>query len=217
MIACAHDNDPDNSTDYDPEITFRPADAFHAEALAPLIYDSSHELLGFMFGERAAAEEALTAKLLRRPNGQFGHSFATMMLADGELVGAELGYDAEQLAAQELPGVLHMFRAMPVRRWPHLIGPVNRALSGYVPPPAADAYYINNIAVDTSRRGLGLGRRFSWITSSSHCSGAVAIAASSWTSRTSTKAASASTNATASARCRHRAQVRRSTNTVCRG
>ncbi len=145
-------------SDVQPEITFRPADAFHAEAVAPLIYDSAHELLGFMFGDRDTAEAAL-ATLLRRPGGQFGHGFATMMLADGELVGAELGYDAEQLAAQELPGILHMFRAMPMRRWPHLMGPVNRALSGYVPPPADDAYYINNIAVDASRRGLGLGRR----------------------------------------------------------
>lgn len=141
------------------EIAFRPADAFHAEALAPLVYDSSHELLGFMFGDRDGAESAL-AKLLRRPKGQFGHSFATMMLADGELVGVELGYDAEQLAAQELPGVLNMFHAMPVSRWLHLVGPVNRALAGYVPPPSDDAYYINNIAVDSTRRGLGLGRSF---------------------------------------------------------
>ena len=53
-----------------------------------------------------------------------------------------------------------MLRAMPLRRWPHLIGAVNKALDGYVMPPSPGAYYINNIAVDGSQRGQGLGQRF---------------------------------------------------------
>ena len=141
------------------DIRFQPAEPFHADALAPLIFDSSHELLEFMFGSREGAEVGL-GKLLRRADGHFGCKFATMLLVGGDIVGVELGYDREQLAAQEFAGAMNMMRAMPLRRWPHLMGRVNRALSGYVMPPSADAYYINNIAVDDSRRGMGLGRRF---------------------------------------------------------
>jgi FAD/FMN-containing dehydrogenase/ribosomal protein S18 acetylase RimI-like enzyme/SAM-dependent methyltransferase len=137
-------------------IRFCGAEPGHAERLASLIYESSHELLDFMFSGRSGAEAAL-ARLLGKPTGHFGYRFATVMLADDEIVGVELGYDKRQLTAQTLPGAINMFRVNAVSRWPHLVGPVNRALSGYVPPPSADAYYINNIAVDANRRGLGLG------------------------------------------------------------
>ena len=143
----------------DATISYERASGFHADTLAPLIYESSHELLDFMFGDREAAEAGL-GKLLRNSDGHFGCRFATMLLVDGEIAGVELGYDREQLAAQEFKGSLNMLGAMPVRRWPHLMLRVSRALSGYVMPPSADAYYINNIAVDSRRRGLGVGARF---------------------------------------------------------
>ena len=112
-----------------------------------------------MFGNRQAAESGLR-KLLSKSDGHFGHRFATLMRVDDEIVGVELGYNREQLAGQELAGAIHMLKAMPLGRWPHLMVHVNRALSGYVMPPAADAYYINNIAVDGRKRGMGLGQRF---------------------------------------------------------
>lgn len=137
---------------------FSPATAEQAGALARLVFDSSHELLGFMFGSRLQAESALK-RLLEFPDGHFGYRFATTMLADGEVVGVELGYDRRELAAQELRGTLNTFRVVPISRWPHLVTKVSRALSGYVPPPADDAYYINNIAVDSERRGAGFGKQ----------------------------------------------------------
>jgi ribosomal protein S18 acetylase RimI-like enzyme len=141
-----------------PDIRFRPAEPSQAATLAVLIYESSHELLDFMFGGRAGAEAALS-RLLARRGGQFGCRFATVMLADDEIAGVVLGYDRSELAAQALPGAVNALRATPASRWAHLAGPVSRALSGYVPPPSPDAFYINNIAVDSSRRGLGLGGR----------------------------------------------------------
>lgn len=140
-------------------LEFLPATAGQASLLAPLVYESSHELLDFMFGGRLNAETAL-ARLLRKPGGHFGHTFATVMFANGELVGVELGYDQRQLAAQEFAGSLNMLGAMPLSRWPHLIGRVGPALSGYVQPPSGDAYYINNIAVDETCRGSGFGKAF---------------------------------------------------------
>ena len=84
----------------------------------------------------------------------------TRLLVDGKLSGAELGYSADELSGEEFAGALNMLRAMPIGRWPHLVGAVNRALAGYVMPPARDAYYINNIAVSSEQRGKGLGERF---------------------------------------------------------
>jgi len=138
-------------------VRLAPAAPAQAAALAALVYASSHELLDFLFGDRPRAEAAL-ARLLARPGGHFGYRFATVLLVDDEPAGVVLGYDRSELGAQELAGMLNMFRAMPLRRWPHLVGPASRALSGYVPPPSGDAWYINNIAVDPERRGLGLGR-----------------------------------------------------------
>jgi len=99
-------------------------------------------------------------RLIARPNGHFSHKFVTQLRVNDQLCGAELGYGAKQLAAEEFSGALNMLRAMSVRRWPHLIGPVNRALTGYVMPPSPDAYYINNIAVSSDHRGEGLGEAF---------------------------------------------------------
>ena len=141
------------------DLAFRSARPEDAESLATLIYQSSHELLEFMFGGRLDAEKALR-KLLGHSGGHFGYQFATVMTVGNDIAGVELGYDQDELAAQEMAGTLHMFGAMPISNWPHLVLRVSRALSGYVPPPSPDAYYINNIAVDEHQRGNGLGRKF---------------------------------------------------------
>lgn len=101
--------------------------------LAGYIYDSSHELLGFIFGGREAARAALTF-LLAQTDGHFGYKFATVLLVDDKIAGVELGYDRDTLAQQNLPGTIKMFRAVPFNRWPHLAITVGNALSGYVPP-----------------------------------------------------------------------------------
>ncbi|MEM9209116.1 MAG: GNAT family N-acetyltransferase, partial [Pseudomonadota bacterium] len=140
-------------------IRYEPASPEHAAELAPLIFASSHELLTFMFGNRASAERALT-RLIARSNGHFSYRFVTRLTVDDRLCGAELGYGAKQLADEEVAGALNTLRAMPLTRWPHLIGAVNRALNGYVVPPSPGAYYINNIAVSDVHRGKGLGTAF---------------------------------------------------------
>ena len=66
-------------TETDLDVRFEPADATHAKDLAPLIFESSHELLEFMFGDRASAEAALT-KLIARPNGHFSYKFTTLLM-----------------------------------------------------------------------------------------------------------------------------------------
>ena len=102
----------------DLDIRYEHAVAGQAAELAPLIYESSHELLDFMFGDRAKAEKAL-GRLIDRPGGHFSYRFVRRMLLDDKLCGAELGYGATQLAAEETAGAINMLRAMPCRRWPH--------------------------------------------------------------------------------------------------
>lgn len=139
-------------------IDYRAGSPDDAESISELIYQSVHELMDFIFASDLEAEKALR-KLLRRPDGQFGYRYTTVMRAAGEVVGVVLGYDRRQFEQSELPGAINMLRAAPLRRLPHLVTTVNRALSDYVPPPSEDAFYINNIAVDANARGQGYGRR----------------------------------------------------------
>ena len=133
-----------------------PGSAEHADSISRLIYQSVHELMDFMFQSQARAEPVLT-RLLRRPSGQFGYRYVSVMLDGDKTVGVVLGYSREQLQQAELPGAINMLRAAPLASWWHLVVTVNKALSGYVPPPSQGAFYINNIAVDADARGKGYG------------------------------------------------------------
>ena len=135
-----------------------PGESRFADGVAPLIYDSVHELMNFMYGSRSVAE-AVIRRLMRWPGGHFGYRFATVMVDGRDVVGVELGYDKARLSAQDLPGAINMLRATPIGRWWHLIGTVGPVVSSYVPPPAGDAYYINNIDTATTTGTKSFGRR----------------------------------------------------------
>ena len=112
--------------------------------------------MDFMFQSQAQAEQVLT-KLLKRPSGQFGYRYFSVMQDGDETVGVVLGYSRKQFLQAELPGAINLLKATPLTTWWHLIVTVNKALSGYVPPPSEGAFYVNNIAVDASARGKGYG------------------------------------------------------------
>jgi len=139
-------------------IEIEPATPADAGEIKALIYQSVHELMDFMFQSRLKAEQVLE-KLLQRPNGQFGYRYVAVMKDGKDTVGVVLGYSRQQFLQAELPGAVNMLRATPFSHWPFLIGTVSRALSNYVPPPADDAFYINNIAVNTEVRGRGYGTK----------------------------------------------------------
>ncbi|MDX2476928.1 MAG: GNAT family N-acetyltransferase, partial [Gammaproteobacteria bacterium] len=137
-------------------IEFLKGDARFSTAITPLIYESVHELMNFMFLSREPSEAVLD-KLLQYSAGQFSYRYTTVMQDGDRIVGVVLGYGRQQFLESELPGALNMLRATPIKYWPRMIGTVNKALSNYVPPPSADAFYINNIAVDSAARGKGYG------------------------------------------------------------
>lgn len=130
--------------------------AAHADSISRLVYQSVHELMDFMFGSEAQADRVLK-NLLRRSSGQFGYRYLSVLSDDDAMVGVVLGYGREQFLQAELPGAINMLKAAPLTTWWHLFTTVNKALSGYVPPPSEGAFYINNIAVDASARGKGYG------------------------------------------------------------
>jgi FAD/FMN-containing dehydrogenase/ribosomal protein S18 acetylase RimI-like enzyme len=138
------------------KIEFLRGDAKFSTAITPLIYESVHELMDFMFLSRVPSEAVLD-KLLQYSAGQFSYRYTTVMQDGDSVVGVVLGYGRQQFLEAELPGALNMLRATPVKYWLRMIGTVNKALSNYVPPPSVDAFYINNIAVDSAARGKGYG------------------------------------------------------------
>lgn len=125
---------------------------------SPMLYASVHELMDFMFQDKKVAERVLS-KLLKFKRGHFSHQFITVAKVEGEILGLELGYDRGEMSKQDLLGALYMLLSSPLIKWPHLILKTSSALNGYVLPPSAEAYYINNLAVSEESRGQGLGKK----------------------------------------------------------
>jgi ribosomal protein S18 acetylase RimI-like enzyme len=144
-------------TAFNPAILIRAGAATDAADAKGLIYESSQELMAFMFGSRANAEQVL-AKLYQLDHGHFSHRFATVVVRESQVVGLQLGYDSEQLARQELLGWAFRFVHSPAPRWWHLLTTVAPTLNKYIPKPTDGMYYINNIVVAKSCRGEGLGK-----------------------------------------------------------
>lgn len=122
-----------------------------------LIYESSHELMNFMFGDRDTAEKVIE-RLFRWSRGHFSHRFSTVAVRGQQIVGIQLGYDKEHLAGQELLGSISLFINAPASRWWHLLTTVAPVLDKYIPKPSPGTYYINNIAVMNANRGEGIGK-----------------------------------------------------------
>ena len=138
-------------------IIIKSGDPSFSSGAAKLIYESSHELLNFMFKSQSTAEKVLE-KLYRKNRGHFSYVFSTVVEMDGEIIGLELGYDKEQLAKQELVGSILLLLNSPRSIWWHLIAKTGRVIDSYVPKPSYKTYYINNIAVSTKSRGSGIGK-----------------------------------------------------------
>ncbi|MDA0782503.1 MAG: GNAT family N-acetyltransferase [Proteobacteria bacterium] len=139
-------------------IIIKPGSSSFSSAAAKLIYESSHELLNFMFKDQETAEKVL-AKLYRKNKGHFSNVFSTVVEMEGEIVGLELGYDKGQLAKQDLIGSISLLLNSPFSIWWHLIAKTGRIIDGYVPKPSDRIYYINNIAVSDRCRGKGVGKK----------------------------------------------------------
>ncbi len=149
---------PTDSSPASGDLTFQPGDPSQPKAAAALIYQSSHELLDYMFSNQAIAERVLS-RLYRKRSGHFSHRFSTSALIDEELVGLELGYSKEQLKREEFPGSINLLFSSPLSVSWHLATKAGSVIDGYVPKPSDGAYYINNIAVSPDARGRGIGER----------------------------------------------------------
>jgi len=134
-----------------------PAEAGHHGRAVPLLYDSSPALLQFMFRARSTAT-AVLARLYRMRFGHFSHRFAQVATVEGRVVGISLGYGAGELSKESLPGSIGLLLNSPPTLWWHLAARVSTIVAGYVPPPAGNSFYLNNLAVDPNFQGSGIGR-----------------------------------------------------------
>lgn len=138
-------------------VSFRPGEPSMCSDASVLIYQSSHELLDFMFSNKTIAEKVLR-ELYKKKRGHFGCQFSTIALLDSKVVGIELGYDKDQLSKQALIGSVLLMLASPLSIWWHLAATVGSVVDNYVPAPGGGTYYINNIAVSPECRGQGIGK-----------------------------------------------------------
>jgi len=129
----------------------------YASEVAPLIYDSAHELMQFIFKNKHNALQSLT-KLNQNKLGHFSYLFSNVLLLQGKVVGVEIGFDKKQLKKQEFLGSLALLLQSPVLIWRYLVFVVAPTLDSYIPDPSDDAYYINNIAVSPMFQRQGVGQ-----------------------------------------------------------
>lgn len=137
--------------------TIVPGTPHFSNAAGKLIYESSHELMNFIFSGQKVAEKTL-ASLYRKKCGHFSYKFSTVAIVENQVTGIEIGYDKNQLARQDLIGGILLLLNSPVSIWWHLITTANSVIDGYVPKPGDDVYYINNIAVSSACRSGGIGK-----------------------------------------------------------
>ena len=136
--------------------TLHPADRCHHITAAALLYDSSPELLQFMFRAPSTAT-AVLARLYRMSFGHFSHRFAQVAITEGKVVGISLGYGAGELSRESFRGSAGLLLNSPPALWWHLVTRVSSIVADYVQPPASGSFYLNNLAVDANFRGRGIG------------------------------------------------------------
>ncbi|OBU16906.1 FAD-binding oxidoreductase [Photobacterium aquimaris] len=135
---------------------FKRAQASDSSVLSECIYESSHELMDFMFTSRSEAIPTLTKQVLQ-PRGLFSYRFGYVYYHDNHIKGAVVGYTKQHMQQQELIGAIQLLIDTPLKLKWHLLTTVRKALNNYVPLPSEDAFYINNIAVFDEYRGQGIG------------------------------------------------------------
>ena len=138
------------------QTTLKHAQQADIETMVNCIYDSSHELMNFIFVDKQTALSVLH-KLVAQPKGLFSYRFGWLYNHNDITQGAVLGYSRQQLQQQELTGAIQLLFASPLHLKWHILTTVRKALANYVPLPSNDAFYINNVAVFSNARGQGLG------------------------------------------------------------
>jgi ribosomal protein S18 acetylase RimI-like enzyme len=130
--------------------TARPSDA---DAVVPLIHESSRALIDATFGRHAGA---VLRRDFLRGEGIFGYRHQLVgVRPDGEIAATMTAYPGRRYRRLALHTLVS---AMPLGPVP-LAGVVRRtiAVSALFAPPARDGLFIANLCVDEGHRGRGYG------------------------------------------------------------
>lgn len=138
-------------------LTFRPAVAADAPALAPLVYRSGPAAFDYAFshGKRHALD--FLRWTLARPAGEFGHDLHWVGELDGRIVATGAAFSgarnlANSLAALgQILGFYHLGAPGVIRR--------GLQLEQVIQPPPRDACYLAHLGVADDLTGQGIGRQ----------------------------------------------------------
>lgn len=133
----------------------RPAGEHEAEIVAELLYESSPALFDRYAGSRERALRLLVAAA-KRPGNSASLEVVAVAEVDGRVAGAVAAFPVDQ-APRRGGGMFRLsFAKLPLSAWRGMLR-VYRHGSRHVPPPPADSYYVDSLAVmgDTRRRGVG--------------------------------------------------------------
>lgn len=129
----------------------------HAVTVAAWIFQSGPGFFCTLFGSEGAANETLTAWVLR-PSSEFSGLRATLALRSDEPVGVFVGLTGPEIPARRRADLLALLQQTSADRRSHLKQKLER-LADLTSPVMDDDYYIRTVAVDATQRGQGIGRR----------------------------------------------------------
>jgi ribosomal protein S18 acetylase RimI-like enzyme len=145
------------STDPDPTVTFRAAEAGDAAQAVPLIYSSGPAAFDFVFShDRPGRALAFLEFAFAEGGGEFGFRNHVVALRGGALVAAGAAWDGGLALRFTAAAALQILRFYgPLRAW----GVIVRGLrcEQVIRPPRADEYYVAHLGVRDELRGRGIG------------------------------------------------------------
>jgi ribosomal protein S18 acetylase RimI-like enzyme len=138
-------------------VMLQPATPEFATLVPDLVYDTSPALFSHVVGGRTDVLTRWLSGLWSRPDNTFSHEHATVAVADGRMLGLELGYrgaDKVRLGRNSSEQSRELLDEESLAR-------MSRALSqgtGYLTPFVPDnAYYLMILSVTESGRNRGIG------------------------------------------------------------
>ena len=134
----------------------RPFRSEDAEAIAPILYESSGGLYDRYAGSRALAERAIT-RALSREDTTASADVVWVAEADGEVAGAMAAMPYPEWTPRAQAFLRVTLRTIPPWRWARAIT-VYRASGRVAPEPPRSCFYVDSLASAPTHRRRGVGR-----------------------------------------------------------
>ncbi len=139
-------------------VQLAPATAAHPELAAELIHATEPHIFGYLHGHDMALVRRHLGYHWQQRDSLFSHTFATAAWLGEDLMGIELGFDADQQAQAAGPMIEHAMTALTEVEFAHFATWFEHGRF-VLPPLPDDAWYLQHLAVVPAARGRGVGER----------------------------------------------------------